>query len=132
MKESAWRSKLVKLFNITHSEGFIWAMDAKFKAGFPDLYVLINGTMGGHSLPFHYELKVVDNFREASLDVMDYLEPVQISVCKSIAKAGGKSRALVLSLQKKDVYLYDFSTHSTMLFSNDLFTTFWVGRHSLD
>lgn len=52
MKESVWRSKLIQMRRKTNPADFIWSMDAKFKAGFPDIYLLTAGR------PFHIELKI--------------------------------------------------------------------------
>ena len=44
MKESAWRYKLVQKFKEHNPHGFIWAHDAHFKTGFPDLTTIVQGT----------------------------------------------------------------------------------------
>jgi len=102
MKETEWRSKLVRLFKLYHPNDFIWAMDAKFKAGFPDLYIIFNKN------PYHIELKVVDKFpiNKSTEDLLQLFAPLQLSVMRSINKAGTKANGLVLDKSCGDVWLY--------------------------
>jgi len=43
MKESAWRSKLVRLYKQQNPDDFIRVMESRFIAGFPDLLRIKNG-----------------------------------------------------------------------------------------
>lgn len=85
MKESQWRSKLIALRRKTNPNDFIWAMDAKFKAGFPDLYILNNG------IPIHIELKI-GKFYTANWG----LAPIQLKTLRDLRKAKAQSFCLNL------------------------------------
>lgn len=104
MKETQWRSKLVATYKRTQPSSFIWAMDAKFKAGFPDLYII--DQEGGRGK--HFELKVCTQTNGISMArLRNYFDPIQISVMRSIQKAGGSAIGMVLNLATKNVYLFD-------------------------
>lgn len=83
MKESQWRSKLIRLRKQSNPADFIWAMDAKFKAGFPDLYLLVKG------IPVHIELKIAD-------------EPTKIQEFTLMQLADARALAFSFSLEVDD------------------------------
>lgn len=87
MKESQWRTKLIAMRRKTNPNDFIWAMDAKFKAGFPDLYLLSNG------VPYHLELKI-NRFLEPNYG----LAPLQEQILRQLVRAG--AACFCLNLQE--------------------------------
>lgn len=119
MKETHWRSKLIKLFKETHPNEFIWAMDAKFKAGFPDLLVIVDGRT------IHYELKAVSF---CSFDNLGFFKPIQLSIIRAINRAGGDARGLIRFNMTDQICLVDaaFKQH---IFNSIEFTEFWSGDH---
>ena len=89
--ESRWRSSLVKLFQRMVPKGFIWAHDAHFRHGFPDLTMIFP-----EGRVVHAELKI----QRHPYHPLDGLEPRQKLVLQQIAKAGGT--ALVLTYYPED------------------------------
>lgn len=115
MKESQWRSKLMRMRKTTNPTNFIWIMDAKFKAGFPDIYLLIDGT------PVHIELKIAHFYNG-----YNGLDPIQLQTLKMLAAAGAV--AFCFNLEDKTVGVTrinkDGSTFSKLMY-NDAFYAFW-------
>lgn len=110
MKESQWRSKLIAMRKKTNPNDFIWVMDAKFKSGFPDIYLLAAGK------PYHIELKI-----------NDYPTKLQESVLYSLANAGAISLCFSLkndSLVQVSFYDNRFIKHD--VFQEDLFYKQWA------
>lgn len=123
MKEVQWRSKLVSSFKLNRPNDFIWAMDAKFKAGFPDLYVI-----GGSACSYHYELKVTKKIHYGSIDLKLLFDPIQISVMNSINRAGGDARGLILQENKgyyNCIWMVNFLREKIKRFDPEIFTHFW-------
>lgn len=128
MKETAWRTKLIKQFRSRNEKGFIWAHDAKFKAGFPDLYTVVTG------IGCHYELKVGqskyhvgDKFGEC---IKRAFEPIQIAISNEIAAAAGKARGLIL-LPTKEVVLVNFNESTLKVYQDYEFEFEWMTRKFL-
>jgi hypothetical protein len=124
MKESQWRAKLVKDFkqHFDETEGFIWAMDAKFKAGFPDLLLIIIGQT------IHYELKIARTWVLGT--TKRYFEPIQLSVMNSINKAHGEARGLLYSIPEAKIYMIDFTRDKQVVFSFEQFRQFWASTQT--
>jgi len=125
MKEVQWRSKLIQLFRKANPDSFIWAMDAKFKAGFPDLYLVHNGKS------FHYELKVARYPIPSFSLLAEFFAPIQLSVMRQINKSGGIARGLILNTDGY-VYLRDFTRDNLEIFNPVIFNQFWVGPQVLE
>jgi hypothetical protein len=89
--ESKWRASLVKKFKERVPAGFIWAHDAHFRHGFPDLTMIFPG-----GRVVHAELKI----QRLPNPPLQGLEPRQKITLLQIAKAGGT--ALVLTHYPKE------------------------------
>lgn len=93
MLENAWKAKLVRLFKKKRPLDFIWATEARLKSGYPDLYILKNGT------PIHCELKSVifsGAFERTHLsNYKKYFEPLQIEILKRISQAGAHAYGVI-------------------------------------
>ena len=128
MKETEWRSKLVRQFKEHKPESFIWAMDAKFKAGFPDLYLIDRETSQGR----HIELKVFSDTEGTSLgELRKFFDPIQISIMKSINIAGGSAIGMALNKATLNVYLFDPNQDIMFILKPDAFKRWWVqSNHS--
>lgn len=87
MKESAWRYKLVQKFKEHNPHGFIWAHDAHFKTGFPDLTTIVQGTTKW------IELKRIRNI---GCDPLKQLKPTQRETLNKMVVAS-KGRCFVLA-----------------------------------
>lgn len=87
MKESAWRYKLVQKFKEQNPYGFIWAHDAHFKTGFPDLTTIVDGTTKW------IELKRIRNIR---CDPLKELKPTQRETLNKMDVAN-RGRCFVLA-----------------------------------
>lgn len=127
MKETQWRSKLVSQFKLFNANDFIWAMDAKFKAGFPDLYLIVRGKS------IHYELKMTNKVHFGSKDLEKLFDPIQISVMRSIGKAGIAARGLVHENAGNCTFIWmvDFYNERVHRFTEDSFKIFWsITDHS--
>lgn len=123
MKESDWRAKLVSLYKQTRPEGFIWAMDAKFKAGFPDLYVIDRE----NGLGRHFELKVFSSVNGTSLGTLKkFFAPIQISVMKSINLAGGSAIGMAFNKATLNVYLFDPVQEIMFIMNQERFKHWWT------
>jgi len=123
MKESQWRTKLVNDFKKYQiRDSFIWAMDAKFKAGFPDLLVIIMGKT------IHYELKVIRAHTNKSC--FELFDPIQRSVMSSINRAGGDARGLILNECDDEVLMFDFTRHLSAIYNKNVFNNlYWINTH---
>lgn len=123
MKEVQWRSKLVSKFRLKRPSDFIWAMDAKFKAGFPDLYVIIR-----FASSYHYELKMTKKPHYGSMSLRKLFDPIQISVMNSINQSGGNARGLILQehLLGQFIWMVDFSREKIKRFDPNNFMDFWL------
>ena len=100
-------------------------MDAKFKAGFPDLYILINGRA------IHYELKVSDTYKEDwTFDaiIKRFFDPLQVTVLNAIAAAGGVARGLIL-LPNKYVVVFDFKSNQYKIYTAWAFEDGWIKQN---
>lgn len=126
MKETEWRSKLVQEFKRSNPHSFIWAMDAKFKAGFPDLYLIDRDTGIGR----HIELKVFSSACNISLGTLrKFFEPIQISVMKSINIASGSAIGMALNKATLNVYLFDPLQDIMFILKPEAFKRWWVQSH---
>lgn len=97
MKESEFRSKLLSVFNSAHNPGaFIWAHDAHFRSGFPDLYWVFPGS----PYPHHAELKVVKRNETLPADPMTLCTKIQRYIMGKMAKTSAKVYLIVLHEQK--------------------------------
>lgn len=123
MKESQWRSQLIEMIRSKHKDpsDFIWAMDAKFKAGFPDLYLVLSGV----DIPKHYELKVSKTAPKDDYDVINFFKKIQVSIMKSICKAGGHARGLILTENSAEVWMVDFYRDKLHVFGREAFNNWW-------
>lgn len=104
--ESKWRSNLIKRFKANNPKGFIWAHDPKFRHGFPDLELIVDGTVT------HIELKVLPN---ADKHPLKNLDPRQKLVLEAITKAGGRGFVFVLFAKEKKVFGWDALTNTTWI-----------------
>lgn len=121
MKETEWRSKLVRQFKEAKPGSFIWTMDAKFKAGFPDLYIVDLGVCK------HIELKVFSSTSGTSLaSLRKFFDPIQISVMRSINKAGGYAIGMALNKATNNVYLFDPTNDLMFILSPERFKAWWT------
>ncbi len=87
MKESAWRYKLALKFRAHNPHGFIWAHDAHFKTGFPDLTTIVQGVTKW------IELKRIPNIK---YDPLKKLKPTQLETLNKMTIAT-KGRCFVLA-----------------------------------
>lgn len=78
MRETQWRYKLVLLFREQNPGGFIWAHDAHFKTGFPDLTSVNNGVVKW------IELKRIRNVKQ---NPQAKLSPTQVETLKKLSIA---------------------------------------------
>ena len=118
MKESDWRSQLIKQFR-EKKLGFIWANDVRYKAGYPDLYTIRKG------VSIHYELKY-HRGEFSELTILDKtMTKLQQAVCKSIAGARGNVYTLVL-LENKSVYAYNWFNLRGQLYTPEQFYSWWI------
>ena len=124
MKESDWRYKLVTLYRKQHPDNFIWAMDAKFKAGFPDLYIIEAG------LGKHFELKVFSSVSGISIGTLkNFFKPIQISIMKSINSGGGHAIGLALNKSTSNVYLFHPVHDICHIMTPERFKRWWLETH---
>ncbi len=86
MRETQWRYKLVTLFREQNPTGFIWAHDAHFKTGFPDL------TTAHCGVTKWIELKRIRNVQQ---NPMDKLSPTQVETLKKL-NAASRGRCYVV------------------------------------
>lgn len=86
MLENVWKAKLVRLFKKKRPLDFIWPTEVRLKSGYPDLYILKQGT------PIHCELKVVryngPHLKFDPYQYKKYFEPIQIEILKRLSQAG--------------------------------------------
>lgn len=131
MKETEWRSKLVKQFKEHKPNSFIWAMDAKFKSGFPDLY-LIHDTSKGFMSSRHFELKVFCSVNGTSIGTLKkFFAPIQISIMKSINMAGGSAIGMALNKATSNVYLFHPVEEIMFILTPEKFKSWWCySNHS--
>lgn len=96
-EESKWRSKLIKRFQARFPKGFIWAHDAHFRHGFPDLTMIFPSSNPLEPIKtVHTELKIDRRPHHP----MNGVSPRQKVVLEQIARAGGT--ALVLTHYPED------------------------------
>ena len=122
MKESQWRSKLVADFRKRKQKGFIWAHDAKFKAGYPDLQTIVKG------LECHYELKVSDRYKNEGtfeMQLKRLFEPIQIAIMTQMREACGRVRGLVLQ-SDKSVLVFNFEMRTVKRYEPYEFDYCWM------
>lgn len=120
--ETSWRTKLIREFKKAHPDGFIWAMDAKFKAGFPDLLVILNGKS------FYFELKVIHHYtngRYIPEQIKKLCQPVQISVLRSMGQSGAVAGIFVLETLTQNVCWLNPWTGKFMLLYPSYFKQLW-------
>ena len=120
MLEGDFRRTLVKEFG-RRSSRFIWAFDAKFKAGWPDLY----WTSFGRS--FHGELKLVKTHTMPK-DPWTLADKIQHHTMTSLEKAGAEVRFIVLHAPprgQKFVHYYATTTDHVTVYPYDEFIRWW-------
>jgi len=121
MIESDWRNKLVKAFNQAYGiNGYIWANDVRYRAGFPDLEVMLDMKVA------HYELKLCKH-----PEYRDQMTQLQVAVCKRIAGAGVHVSCLTYLSEKNAVHIRNFNING---FTRDyivpaqVFNNMWIDR----
>lgn len=124
MKESQWRTKLIQMWRKRTDKGFIWAHDAKFKSGFPDLYTIANG------LACHYELKVRDREPKTYAEAIATVEPIQLATLREIAGNAGNARILIL-LSDKRVVLVNINANELHVYQDYEFNFCWMKERFL-
>ena len=112
-RENVWRSAILKHFRTECPAGFIWAHDAHFRHGFPDLTIIL--PPWGREI--HVELKVCDTGEEHLKGV----SPRQIVTLQNIARAGGTSLVWTLIPSQGLVLWYDMRTKGTRIMTKDQF-----------
>ena len=121
MKENEWRSKLVKAFTQNFKDqGFIWVNDVRYKAGWPDIYVVLNGFSS------HYELKLC----RGSI-LIDQMSPLQRAVCRRLAKAGAHVSCLTYLPETELVHVECISQQTEYVLSLAKFNERWIAGMKL-
>lgn len=116
MKENEWRSKLVKAFTQNFKDqGFIWVNDVRYKAGWPDIYIVANGVSR------HYELKLCRGPM-----FLDQMSALQKAVCKRLAKAGAHVSCLTYIPDRSLVQVTNFNSNHTYAIHQSLFMFRWI------
>ncbi len=125
MRESDWRSKLVKSFGSkVHEPKIVWVNDVRYKAGWPDLYTVM------HGISTHYELKLSKNFSLPRIE--DHMTKLQIAVCKKLSMAEARVFTLINCPVINLVVVYNFRTQLyTEMISHD-FDDAWSRGMSLE
>lgn len=118
MLESSWRSKLVDAFRKNQPRGFIWVNDVRYKAGFPDIYIVLN------CICRHYELKVCPG-REYT----NQMTVLQEAVCRRMAAAGVHVSCISLIPQMHSVVVKNFNEKKTYTTSQELLVKSWSEGH---
>ena len=102
--ESKWRTEILQHFRKTVPWGFIWAHDAHFRHGFPDLTMIYHP-----GKVIHAELKVR---RQEQAHLLQGLEPRQEITLKQISDSGGRALVFVLNPNSRNVAIVDMKTNS--------------------
>ncbi len=113
MRETQWRYKLVCLFREQNPNGFIWAHDAHFKTGFPDLTTIVQGTVKW------IELKRIRNVR---CDPLKELKPTQRETLnKMVVASKGRGFVLARADDSKEVCCVNLLTGATTTWPGEIF-----------
>lgn len=129
MKESEWRSKLVKTFNSRCAENIynsmVWVNDVRYKAGWPDLYTVVHGKST------HYELKLIKR-RVLQTRIEECMSKLQIAVCNRLTKAGAQVYTLINCPLDNIVVVYNFKTDVYRVKTSHDFDEAWTRGMTID
>lgn len=120
MRESDFRSKLVQEFGRRTSK-FIWAFDAKFKAGWPDLYWV------SFSRSYHAELKLVKT-PTMPKSIWTIPDKIQMQTMQGLTDAGAEVRVIVLHAPPrgpKTVHYGSPHARTVTVYKYDDFISWW-------
>jgi hypothetical protein len=116
MLEGDFRRALVQAFG-RRSSRFIWAFDAKFKAGWPDLYWVSFGRS------FHAELKLVKTSKMPE-NPWSLADKIQLHTMKELEKAGAGVKFIVLHAPPRGPKMVHYFASTTALPHVEPYTVF--------